>query len=94
MNLVNNIIDYDLKFFDSVKLGSLVSAITMETRRMGDFILSALNLVALLARMVAYIALLFLVSWKASFFVFAIILVVMAPLERIMKKQPQCYNQP
>ncbi len=86
VNLMNNLIEYDLKFFDSAKTGSLVSAITVETRRMGDFILAALNLMSLLVRMFVYIAVLFLLSWKASIFTFALILIVLAPLERIMKK--------
>lgn len=84
--LVDNLIDYDLRFFDNAKTGMLVSTITTETRRIGDFVLSMLTLTSLLAKVIAYITLLFLVSWKSSLFIVVLIIIVLAPLERIMKK--------
>ncbi len=86
VSLMNNIIGYDLKFFDTAKSGHLMTSINVETVRMGDFIMAALNLATVSVRVGTYIILLFLISWKASIVVFVLIACVMVPLEYLMKK--------
>lgn len=85
-NLMDNLIEYDMQYFDSVKKGYLVSNIDAETTRMGDFIANALDLIALLAKVTAYVGLLFLISWRVSIGIFVLIAIVLSPLEFIMKK--------
>lgn len=86
VKMMNRVIEYDLQFFDRVKSGYIISNITTETARMGVFILSVLGFIALAARVSAYIALLFIISWKVSFIVFALMALVLLPLEVVMKK--------
>ncbi|MFH1618802.1 MAG: ABC transporter ATP-binding protein [bacterium] len=86
VGLLNNVIEYDLKFFDSFKTGHFMAAINRETARMGEFMGQALNLAALSVRIAAYAVLLFLISWKTSLVVFALAAVILSPLELMMKK--------
>jgi len=85
-NLMDNLIEYDMRYFDSVKKGYLISNIDAETARMGDFIVAVLDLITLCAKVVAYAAVLFLISWRASIGIFVLIAAVLSPLELIMKK--------
>ncbi len=86
VNLINNLVEYDIRFFDNAKTGHIISTITNETRRMGDFVLGVLSFINTLARITAYTVLLFLIAWKASLAMLAMVLVVLAPLELIMKR--------
>ncbi|MCQ9207379.1 MAG: ABC transporter ATP-binding protein/permease [Omnitrophica bacterium] len=85
-NLMNNLLDYDIKFFDHAKIGHIISSINAETQRMGDFIYACLNLTVFFVKICAYLAVLFLISWKASIVVFALILTVLLPIELIMRQ--------
>jgi ABC-type multidrug transport system fused ATPase/permease subunit len=85
-NLMDRLIEYDLRYFDSVKSGHIISNMTNETRRMGDFLLNVLSLLALSAKVSAYIILLLLISWQASIAIIALVAVVLFPIELVMKK--------
>lgn len=85
-SLMEHLIEYDLSFFDTIKSGHIISSLTNETRRMGDFISAVLNFTALFLRISAYIVLLFLIAWKASLIILTLVLIVLLPLELIMKK--------
>lgn len=85
-NLMDNLIEYDMRYFDSVKKGYLLSNIDAETARMGDFIVAVLDLITLCTKVAAYAAVLFLISWRASIGIFVLIAVVLSPLELIMKR--------
>lgn len=84
VDLMNRVLGYDMKFFDSMKTGHLVTSVNEETARMGNFMLSILQLLVSLARIGAYLALLFFISWKASLIVFTLIASVLIPIELIM----------
>ncbi|KPK42821.1 MAG: hypothetical protein AMJ78_01110 [Omnitrophica WOR_2 bacterium SM23_29] len=85
-NLMANLLDYDVKYFDAVKTGYLISNVNTETLRMGDFMLAVLQLISIAGRVCVYVVLLFLISWKASVVIFALIAGVLIPIELIMKK--------
>lgn len=84
--LMDDLIDYDVAYFDSMKAGHILSVLNNETRRMGDFMSSMLNFLSLSMKIFIYIALMFLISWQASIAVFALIASVLIPLEFIMRK--------
>lgn len=86
INLMNNLIGYDMKYFDSAKTGYLVSNVDAETTRMGNFMLAVLQFITLLGRVCAYVVLLFMISWKASIIIFALIASVLVPIELILNK--------
>lgn len=85
-NFMDNILGYDTKFFDNVKTGHIISNINVETERMATFMRAVLRFVALSGRVLAYILLLFLISWKVSIVIFLLIASVLIPIELIMKK--------
>ncbi|MDD4910372.1 MAG: ABC transporter ATP-binding protein [Candidatus Omnitrophica bacterium] len=85
INLMGNLIEYDIQFFHGVKTGNIIGVINAETERMGDFILAVLTFVAVLARILAYVIILFLISWRASIIVFLLTAAVLMPIELIMK---------
>ncbi|MCM8760947.1 MAG: ABC transporter ATP-binding protein/permease [Candidatus Omnitrophica bacterium] len=82
--LMNKLIEYDLKYYDMTNSGHLISALTIETTRMGGFIMEALKFVAISGRILTYIALLFAISIKASIVIFLMVAGVLLPLEMIM----------
>ena len=86
VNLMRNLLEYDLKFFDSTKTGHILANINNETERMGNFMLAVLQFLSLAGRVFIYIALLFIISFKISTIVFLIIATVLIPIELIMKK--------
>lgn len=86
VELMNSVIGYDLKYFDNVKTGHIISNLSNETRRMGDFMLSVLQMVTLAARISIFIVLMFFISTKASIAIFIFMALVLLPLELIMKK--------
>jgi len=85
-NLVNNLLEYDLRFFDSVKTGHILANINNETERMGNFMLAVLQFISLVGRVFIYVILLFMISLKMSIIVFLVMAVVLIPIELIMKK--------
>lgn len=85
INLMANLLEYDIKYFDSVKTGYLISNINTETQRMGDFMLAVLQLISIATRVCAYVVLLFLISWKASIIFFVLSAVVLIPIELILR---------
>lgn len=86
VNLMDRVLEYDMQFFDKVKTGHLITSVNDETNRMGNFMLAILQLIVYLARIGAYLALLFIISWKASILVFTLIAGVLIPVELIMHK--------
>lgn len=86
VNLMSNLLEYDIKYFDSVKTGYLIGNVTSETMRMGDFIMAVLYFIGLSGKVFAYVILLFLISWKTSIVIFTLITSVLIPIELIMKK--------
>ncbi|MFC1576472.1 ABC transporter ATP-binding protein [Candidatus Omnitrophota bacterium] len=86
VNLMNNLLEYDTRYFDNVKTGHIIGNINTETERMGDFVQSVLRFIALSGRVLAYITLLFLISWRMSIVISLLIAVVLIPIELIMKK--------
>ncbi|MFH1593917.1 MAG: ABC transporter ATP-binding protein [Candidatus Omnitrophota bacterium] len=86
LRLMNKLLEYDTSFFDGAKIGHIISNISYEVERIGNFALAVLQFIALSGRVCAYMLLLFLISWKLSIVVFALIAMVILPLEFIMKK--------
>jgi len=86
ISLMNNLLEYDIKFFDNIKTGYILGNINMETERMGNFMLAVLQFFSLLARVIVYIAILFVISLKISIIIFLLIASVLLPIELIMKK--------
>lgn len=86
ISLMNNLLEYDIKYFENQKIGHIISVFNTETVRMGDFIMAVLQLTVLLGRVSVYIALLFFISWKASFAVFLLMSLILIPIEFILKK--------
>jgi ABC-type multidrug transport system fused ATPase/permease subunit len=84
--LMDNLLEYDVKYFDSVKVGYLITNVNTETTRIGNVMLAILRFTALLARVLAYIVVLFLISFKASVLIFVLVVAILTPLEIIMKK--------
>lgn len=84
--LMDNLIEYDPKYFDTMKTGTLIAAVNTETTRMGDFMLATLSFTATLTRILAFVALLFVISWKVSIVMFSMIVAILIPFEQIMKK--------
>ncbi|MFH1189199.1 MAG: ABC transporter ATP-binding protein [Candidatus Omnitrophota bacterium] len=84
--LMDGLIEYDPKFFDTMKTGSLIAVVNNEAGRMGDFMLAALNFTAILTRVVTFFIILFFISWKASAAIFLLIAIVLIPLEFIVKR--------
>jgi len=83
---MNNIIDYDFTYFDSVKTGHILTNINAETQRMGDFISAVLHLIVVLGKVLVFVGILFIISWKISVIIFLLIACVLIPIELIMKK--------
>ena len=86
VELMNRVMKYELKYFDNIKTGHIISNLSNETRRMGDFMLAVLQMVTLAARILVFIALMFFISTKASIVMFVLMAIVLMPLELIMKK--------
>jgi len=86
VTLMDNLLEYDIKYFDEAKMGHILNNLNMEVQRIGDFLKAVLMFVAFSGRILAYIVLLFLISWKASIVVFLLTAGVIAPLELIMAK--------
>lgn len=86
IDLMNNLIEYDLKYFDKAKSGHIMSTLSNETKRMGDFMLAVLQIAAVSGKVAVFIGLLFLISAQASAVIFLLIAIVLLPLELIMKK--------
>jgi len=86
VSLMNNLLDYDTKFFDSAKTGHLIGVITTETERIGDFMKAVLTFMAHCVRVTVYVLILFLISWKASLAIFLLIAIALVPIELIMKR--------
>ena len=86
IKLMDNLLGYDAKYFDGAKTGHMIANMTTETERIGNFIKSVLQSVALSGRVAAYGVLLFLISWKVSIAIFLLIAVVLIPIELIMTK--------
>ncbi len=86
VNLMNNLLTYDTKFFDGVKTGHIIGNISNEAMRMGDFIMAILDFITLAGRVFAYVLLLFLISWKFSVVIFILMIGVLIPIEIFMKR--------
>lgn len=86
VKLMDKVLEYDMQFFDKVKTGHLVTTVNEETNRMGTFMLAILQFLVYLARIGAYLALLFIISWKVSILVFALAAGVLIPVELVMHK--------
>lgn len=83
--LMDNLIYYDMRYFDNAKSGNIISIFTTETVRMGKFMLSILQLLLFFGRILAYLALLFYISFKVSLLVCALVALVLMVLEPVMK---------
>lgn len=86
VKLMNNLIKYDLQYFNKTNTGYIIGNINSETQRMGDFMLAILSFIALGGRVAAYLAILFLISWKASIVVFLLVAAVLFFIALIMKE--------
>ncbi|MBN1353991.1 MAG: ABC transporter ATP-binding protein [Candidatus Omnitrophica bacterium] len=84
--LMGNLLGYDAKYFDSAKTGYIIANMTTETERIGNFVMSVLQFVALSGRVGTYLVLLFLISWKASIGIFLLMAFILIPIELIMGK--------
>lgn len=83
---MDRVIEYDMKYFDNVKTGYLITNINNETVRIGDLVLATLRFVAVFGKVAAYVAILLLISLKISVFIFVSVIIVLLPLEFLMKK--------
>lgn len=83
---MNKLIDYDTKYFDNVKIGTLITSISTETNRIGNMMRALLTFTANLGKVFAYIVLLFFISFKISALVLLLVIGILIPLELIMKK--------
>lgn len=86
IRLMRNILHYDIQYFDRVKIGDVIGNITTETQRIGNFLMSVLQFIALSVRVMAYMSVLFMISWKMSIMVFLLMGGVLLPVEFIMKR--------
>lgn len=86
IELINSLIYYDLSYFDNAKTGHIINSFNNETERMGEFMMAVFQFIILFAKVATYIILLFFISWKMSLAVFALIAIVLLPLELLMKK--------
>jgi len=84
--LMDNLLEYDLSFFDTYKTGHIISNISAETERMGNFLSSVIRCLAFSGRIIAYIVILLLISWKISLVVFIFMAIVFLPVELVMRK--------
>lgn len=85
-SLVDRLIGYDIAYFDRSKTGHMATNIDAETTRIGIFILCVLNFVLYTSRVVSYVVVLFVISWKASAALFVMIAGVLLPLEIMMRR--------
>ena len=86
IRLMHNILRYDIQYLDGIKIGDVIGNITTETQRIGNFLMSVLQFIALSVRVLAYISILFMISWKMSIMVFLLMGAVLLPIEFIMKR--------
>jgi ATP-binding cassette, subfamily B, bacterial MsbA len=84
--LMDRMIEYDIKFFDNMKTGHLVTSLNVETNRIGNWMLSLLRFAATLGKVTAYVVLLCLISLKVSALLLILVALILLPLEFIMKK--------
>ena len=85
VKLMDNLVYYDTKYFDSAKMGHLLSTLSNETMRISDFVMAMLQLVALAGRVFAYLVVLLLISWKATILIFASMVIMLLPIEIVKK---------
>jgi ABC-type multidrug transport system fused ATPase/permease subunit len=86
VNLMDRLIRYDISYFDQAKTGHLLTHIDAETNRIGTFILNVLNFISLAIRVAAYVCVLIVISWQASAILFILVIIVLLPLELVMKR--------
>jgi len=84
--LMGRLLEYDKKYYDSVSTGYIIANMNTETERIGQFLLAVLQFVALSGRVLAYITLLFFISWRSSIVLFIMIAAVLIPIEFIMSR--------
>ncbi|MFH1452514.1 MAG: ABC transporter ATP-binding protein [Armatimonadota bacterium] len=85
-SLVEKILYCSNKYYDSVKSGHLVSSIYYETVRMGTFLSTLLNLLTVAVKVLVYVAILAMVSWKFSIVVAVLMLFVFPFIQHIIRK--------
>lgn len=86
IDLLNNLLEYDMKYMDTVKTGHIITNLNVETQRMGGFVYNVLQFVALSVRIIVYIVLLFIISWKMSIIMFVCMGCVLTVLEIFVRK--------
>ncbi|MFH1791587.1 MAG: ABC transporter transmembrane domain-containing protein, partial [Candidatus Omnitrophota bacterium] len=75
VKLIDNLLEYDMKYFDNTRIGQIMGVANEETQRMGDFLKSVLEFVVFVARVAAYVTVLFIIAWKVSIIIAVLIAV-------------------
>ncbi|MHC4780424.1 MAG: ABC transporter ATP-binding protein, partial [Planctomycetota bacterium] len=80
-DLYANVVDLDLKFFHSRRVGELISRVTNDIQATQNFLRSTVSdLVQQPMTLLASIVVAFLISWKLSLFCFIAVPLIMSPL--------------
>jgi len=85
VRIMDNVLGYDMKYVDTVRSGHIIGAVNVETLRVGELVQAMLQFITYAAKITAYVAVLFLISWQSSIAVFILMAIVFIPLEVLMR---------
>ncbi len=83
IDLFNRIVGSHLKFFNSMKAGHLIGSISVYAENVSSFIFAFLSFAIVITRVLIYVMLLLLISWKTTIAIF-IIGILIVPFVRFI----------
>ena len=86
LDFFHHLMECKIHFFDSMKSGYLVNSLYNESTKIGDFMNGVLRIAAGGARLVVYIIVLSLISWKLTILAAVVLLLIFVPIEKILKQ--------